>query len=285
MSRATPDEIAAAAQLACVLEASADKPGNVSPSRPFADTRYEDYLASAIVLGPVLAQAGRRPLGQTIDDAITATAQVTERNTNLGIVLLLAPLARAALRGGALREQVRAVLEETTVEDARTAYAAIRRATPGGLGSADSQDVRAEPTVTLLQAMSLAAERDAIASEWRSGFRLTFDVGGPALARARSDGLPWLDAVVECFLRLLAESPDTLIARKLGAGAAADVSCRARAALAAGGVRTGEGRAALHALDETLRDERNTRNPGTTADLTAAAIFVTLLEHGWRRGG
>ena len=135
--------MAAAGQLACLLEVSAPKPGNVSPGRHFHDTRYEDFLASAVAIGPALAAAGSRPLGATIHAAIDATARWTRSNTNLGIVLLLAPLARAAHREGAsLRDGLRGVLAETTVADAAEDYAAIRRARPGGLGASRARTSR-----------------------------------------------------------------------------------------------------------------------------------------------
>lgn len=280
----TGEEIAAAAQLACLLEVSAPKPGNVSPERHFHDTRYEDFLASAVAIGPALALAGGRPLGATIRAAMEATTRWTRSNTNLGIVLLLAPLARAAARtGGDLRSRVAAVLGETTVTDAAEAYAAIRLARPGGLGAASAEDVSAAPTVTLREAMALAAERDAVAREYTTGFALTFDVGVPALAGARRRGATWSDATVECFLALLAAVPDTHIARKLGPVEAERLSTRAREVAAAGGTASPEGRRALAALDAELRDQRNTRNPGTTADLTCAALFVVILEGGWDR--
>jgi triphosphoribosyl-dephospho-CoA synthase len=280
----TPAEVAAAGQLACLLEVSAPKPGNVSPERHFHDTRYEDFLASAVAIGPALAEAGTRPLGTTIRDAVEATFRWTRSNTNLGIVLLLAPLARAALRqGGALRERLGQVLTETTVGDAVEVYSAIRRARPGGLGEATAEDVAAAPTVTLREAMALAAERDAIAREYVTGFALTFDAAVPALRAARKDGLPWTDAVVEAYLILLDLSADTHIARKLGPVEAEAVSHRVRAVRAAGGTRTARGREALAALDAELRDPRNRRNPGTTADLTCAALFVVIIEGGWDR--
>jgi triphosphoribosyl-dephospho-CoA synthase len=280
----SPDEIAAAAQLACLLEVSAPKPGNVSPDRHFHDTRYEDFLASAVAIGPALATAGEVPLGTTIRAAVEATARWTGSNTNLGIVLLLAPLARAAARaGGTLRDRLAAVLDATTVADAAETYAAIRRAHPGGLGEASEEDVSAAPTVTLRKAMELAADRDAVAREYTNRFGLTFEVGAPALARARARGLAWTDATVECFLALLAATPDTHIARKLGRAEAERVTGWAREVAAAGGTATLEGRAALAALDAELRDPRNTRNPGATADLTCAALFVVIIEGGWDR--
>ena len=304
----TPASVAGAAQLACLLEASAPKPGNVSPGRPFADLRFEDFLASAVAIGEPLAGAGTRPVGATVRLAIDATRRWTRSNTNLGIVLLFAPLARAALLewpasasvaqafrpansgpGGpaasvasgfspTLRASLRRVLEATTVEDARDVYQAIRQAAPGGLGRVGGQDVADEPTATLLEVMCLAAQRDGIAQEYATAFETTFEAAVPTLIRTRLDGLPWDDAVVETFLTLLAAVPDTHVARRSGEVVAAGVSRRARAALDAGGVRSSEGRSAIDEMDRALRDPRHRGNPGTTADLTAAAIFVVLLD-------
>jgi triphosphoribosyl-dephospho-CoA synthase len=276
-------DVAAAAQLACLLEASAPKPGNVSPGRPFGDARYEDFLASAVAIGEPLGGAGTRRLGTTILHAIEATARRTRSNTNLGIVLLVAPLARAALctaevgGGGTLRAALRGVLAETNIDDARDVYAAIRLAAPGGLGRAAEQDVQNDPTVTLLDAMRLAADRDGIAREYADSFEATFEIGAPALERARADELDWSEAVVETFLTLLAARPDTHIARRGGAALAAQATRLAAEALAEGGVRSAAGLTAIDEMDRALRDERHHGNPGTTADLTAASIFVVLL--------
>ena len=277
-------DVAAAAQLACLLEVSAPKPGNVSPFASFRDATYEDFLASAAAIGPALLLAGERSLGATIRAGVEATARWAPSNTNLGLVLLLAPLAQAALRPGemSLRAQVASTLAATVVADARDAYVAIRSAAPGGLGRASEQDVASTPTATLREAMALARDRDAIAREYATDFETTFEIGTPGLRRALSDGLAWREAVVEVYLALLAASPDTHIARKLGLDAAVTIQRRARAVLDAGGVRTMSGRDAIAALDRELRDEANTLNPGATADLTGAAIYVVLLEGGWR---
>ena len=277
----TAADIAALAQLACLLEVSAPKPGNVSPGRHFADLTYEDFLTSAVAIGPAFTRVADQPVGETIRQAIEVTACWTKTNTNLGIVLLLAPLAKAAAiaSGGALRDAVRRVLDELTVGDARDVYTAIRRAKPGGLGRSDTQDVASEPDVTLLEAMRLAADRDGIAREYATGFAMTFERGAPTLARARADGLSWSDAIVETYLALLAHAIDTHIVRRTGVAAAERVSLLAREALEAGGVRSAAGREAIEGMDRAMRDARNSSNPGTTADLTAAAIFVTLISH------
>jgi triphosphoribosyl-dephospho-CoA synthase len=279
-----PSDVSAMVSIACLLEAGAPKPGNVSPGRPFHDMKYEDFAASALAIAPIVSRAGQRPLGETMRDALRATRRWTAANTNLGIVLLLTPLARALLSGirAPLRVQLEAVLEQTTVADAVEAYTGIREVGAGGMGSAEGQDLGATPTVTLLEAMKLAAGRDSVAGEYASAYALTFETGLPALRDARGMGLPWREAVVETYLTLLAATPDTLIARKLGRPAAEAVSHRAATIQKLGGVRTEAGRAALEQFDVELRDPHNRRNPGTTADLTCSAIFVALAVDGWK---
>ena len=278
-ARWSAEAVAGAAQLACVLEASAEKPGNITPRHDFADTSYEDMLRSAIAIGPELGRAAERGVGDTVLAAVRATRRVAGSNTNLGIALLLAPLARAALADGAaaalLCERVEEVLQALTLDDSGAAYAAIREAGAGGLDEPVEHDVRDAPTVALREAMALAAGRDSVASEYATGFTITFDIGLPALRRALAAGLGPRPATVEAFLELLAAVPDTLIARKRGADAAMRVSAGARGVLAAGGVRAGE---ALRRFDASLREPGNALNPGTTADLVTAVVFVALVE-------
>jgi triphosphoribosyl-dephospho-CoA synthase len=273
--------VARAAQLACVLEVSAEKPGNITPSHDFGDTSYEDMLHAGLALGAEMGRAGERGVGETVLAGVQATRAVAGANTNLGIALLLAPLARTALTGdggSAPRKRLREVLRALTVDDARAGYAAIRLSGAGGLEEVVEHDVRDEPHVTLREAMVAAAGRDAIAAEYAGDYAVTFELGLPALAAALGDGLRPRDAIVEVALRLLAAVPDTLIARKRGASAAERVAAGARRVLGAGGVRNAAGRAALAAFDASLREDGNALNPGTTADLVTAVLFVAVLE-------
>src|SRR3954463_8877756 len=158
------ETVAGAAQLACVLEASAEKPGNITPRHDFADTTYEDMLRSAIAVGPELGRAAERGVGETVLAAVRATRRVAGANTNLGIALLLAPLARAALLGATtLRDGVEDVLGALTLDDAGGAYEGIRPAGAGGLEEPVEHDVRSVPTVALREAMAAAADRDSVA--------------------------------------------------------------------------------------------------------------------------
>jgi triphosphoribosyl-dephospho-CoA synthase len=269
--------IARLVQAACLLEASAAKPGNVHPGRDFADTNFEDFLLSAVAIGPAFAREDGA-VGETVLAAVRETRIHVATNTNLGMILLLAPLARAAANAdGTLRERVRKVLAATTVEDARAVYAAIRLAAPGGLGKADEQDVSGEPTLTLRDAMTLAAERDSVAREYATDYDVTFRLGVPALRRARSAGFGWRAAAVESYLEVLAEVPDTLVARKGGVAVAQAISARAREVLGTAGAARAQ---ALEAFDAELRAKGNRLNPGTTADLVAAALFVALEAEG-----
>jgi triphosphoribosyl-dephospho-CoA synthetase len=157
----TADAVAGAAQLACVLEVSAQKPGNITPRHDFHDTTYEDMLRSAIAVGPELARAGERGVGDTVLAVVQAASRAARANTNLGIALLLAPLAQAALAGGPLRERLAATLGALGLADARAAYEAIRLAGAGGLAERVEHDVRSEPAVGLREAMASAAARAA----------------------------------------------------------------------------------------------------------------------------
>jgi len=277
--RADRQAVALAATLACVLEATAEKAGNVTVSRDFADARFADFVASALAIGPAIARARPGRVGRTVWEAVDAMRGVTETNTYLGVALLFAPIAAAvpSRPGGSLREGVAEVLKGLDRKDADWVYRTIRRVNPGGLGSSAEADVRQPARISLRQAMTLAADRDSIAREYVEDFRLTFEVGVPALNHALTGGLQILDAIVQAHLELMAAVPDTLIARKAGPAASREVAARARRVVEAGGVRTARGRAALDRLDHYLRSDGNRLNPGTSADLIAAALFVRLL--------
>jgi ribosomal protein S6--L-glutamate ligase len=263
--------------LAAVWEATARKAGNVHPAANFADVTYADFLLSAAAAAPEIGGSADRPLGDTILAAVRATRAVVRTNTNLGIVLLLAPLAKVP-DGRELRTGVREVLDRTTIEDAARVYEAIRLAAPGGLGRAKDQDVSAAPTLSLRDAMALAADRDLVARQYATGFADVFDLGVPALL----DGLRQFGrvepAVQHCQLGWLARHPDSLIVRKRGPDVAAEAGRRARAVLELGGIGTSEGRAAYAEFDQWLRADGHARNPGTTADLVTACLFVALRQ-------
>ena len=221
------------AQIACVLEATARKPGNVHRFCDFDDLDYLDFILSAAAVADPLDRARAEGVGASVLAAVEATKRVVATNSNLGLILLLAPLV-AVPSEESLGEGVLRVLESTTIDDARRVYRAIRLANPGGLGQAAEQDVRDEPTITLREAMVLAADRDLIARQYADGFAVVLGEGLPALRRRLNEGRPLETAIIGAFLDLLSRRPDSLIVRKAGAERAAEASRRAGEVLAAG---------------------------------------------------
>ena len=273
-SRLSRDLLAHHVQLACVLEVSAPKAGNITPAHDFADTTYTDMVRSGLALGPVFTRrrARRRGVGGLIADGVRATARIADANTNLGIVLLFAPLVRAEATRRAdepLRSAAERILDELDVDDAAAAFSAIVQAQPGGLGDAPEHDVRAPARVSLREAMAAAAHRDSIASEYATGYAIVFDIGLPLLADALRDGTGTLDAIASLHVGLLASHPDTLIERKAGAAAAQAVSAAAR--------EVRDGTLTPQEFDASLRGRDHRLNPGTTADLVAATLLVAML--------
>jgi triphosphoribosyl-dephospho-CoA synthase len=265
------------AQVACVWEATARKPGNVHRYRDFDDATYLDFVLSAAVIAPVLATACQRRVGETVLGCVRATRRVAATNTNLGIVLLLAPLASVP-PGEGLRAGVGRVLDGLDVEDARRAYEAIRLAKPGGLGAAPEQDVATEPTRTLREVMALAADRDAVARQYANGFQEVFATCAPALAEGLERTGTVEGAIIRAQLLTMACHPDTLIARKCGPAEAREAGERAARVLAAGWPGREAGRRELAGLDAWLRADGHARNPGATADLLTAGLCVLLRE-------
>jgi triphosphoribosyl-dephospho-CoA synthase len=277
------ESIGHCASLACILEATARKPGNVHPQARFADVDYVDFVLTAIAVGPVMELARDLGVGRTVLDAVRRCHRLVSSNTNLGMILLLAPLA-AVPAEATCEDGISDVLGRLDVDDARLVYEAIRTAKPGGLGQVSEQDVASEPTMDLLSAMRLAAERDLVARQYANGFREVLGVGVQDLIASEESGLPWDQAVVRCHLGLMARFPDTLIARKRGQAEACESAERAAAVLDAGWPAGRHSLRLFERLDEWLRAGGHARNPGTTADLVAASLFVALREGRMKAG-
>lgn len=273
-------------QLACILEAATPKPGNVHPGQSFDDLTYQDFVKSAAAIAPVFGKAASRSIGRTVLEAVSATRRIVGKNTNLGIILLLAPLAATprvarknagtALGRRELRKLLRQRLAALTRRDAKHFYEAIRLASPGGMGTVEEGDLRDTPTGSVLEMMALARRRDLVARQYCSAFREVLDDGLPALTRALARGLDLEQAVILCHLSFLSRHGDSLIARKCGAAASQEAARRARQVVEADWPAGRGSNRRLSALDRWLRSDGNQRNPGTSADLTAAVLFLAL---------
>lgn len=279
MTNSAPLTIRAAATLACIYEVTARKPGNVHPGSDFDDTTtYTAFINSAVLSGPILGRARDVGVGQSVLDAVRETRAAVRTNTNLGTLLLLAPLA-AVSPDQTLAEGVGDVLKKLTRTDTWSVYEAITLSGAGGLGRSDEADVFDEvPTLlTLVDAMRLAADRDLVARQYTNQFADVFRVAD-WITEALHSALCLSDAIVYTHVRQLASQPDSLIQRKCGPQIAREATGRAAAVLKRGSPDDATYRQALSELDAWLRADGNRRNPGTTADLIAAGLFVLLRE-------
>lgn len=267
-----------AATLAVIYEVTAPKPGNVHRGADFEDVTYVDFLHSAVVIGPVLGCVKELGVGAAVLEAVRATRDAVGTNTNLGTLLLIAPLA-AVPNGVRHSEGIGRVLRELTYDDTRHVYEAIRVSAAGGLGRAAEADVHEEPPaeLSLVDAMRLASDRDSVARQYCYGFADVFEIAN-RIAEGLDRGRSLDTTIVDEHIRQLALEVDSLILRKCGRQVAEQARAMAKRVLDAGSPGDEKYERGLEDFDFWLRSDGHRRNPGTTADLIAAGLFVLLRE-------
>ncbi len=290
-------EIAQAVQIASLLEASAAKPGNVYPNKCFKDLNYHHFLFSSAAVFPAFLDLENKSVGEIILEGVKQTHSFIKTNTNLGILLLIAPLAAAYVNlrkkdlinsadkkelKKLLKQETNFILKNLTKKDAKLVYQAINYSKAGNLNKVEEGDIKNEVELTLYQAMKLAQNRDKIAAEYVNGFSLTFDFAYPVFKKNLKKFSKLDEAIIQSYLEILAKYPDTLIARKWGNDFAVKISEKAKKLLKKlkditdYKVREEE----IKKFDKYLRSKNEKINPGTTADFTAAVIFVAILISG-----
>ncbi|MGR9073043.1 MAG: triphosphoribosyl-dephospho-CoA synthase [Gammaproteobacteria bacterium] len=267
-------------RFACETELQAFKPGNVSVYSEGHDMSVEDFRVSATVSAEPLSDPAYS-LGERIYYAVKATRDAVGCNTNLGIVLLCAPLIEAAetlRKEDSLRSALARVLDRASVRDAQWVYRAISLASPGGLGEADEQDVRKKPTVTLGRAMAMAADKDRIAYQYRTSYKDIFDF---AIFRYNWALNRWGEhkwAATAVYSGLLCQLPDSHIERKYGNQFTEMVTSAMTVVdgmlLTTDRPEPMEG--ILYRIDADFKAAGI--NPGTTADMTVGTILAVELE-------
>lgn len=285
------DEIAKIAQIASALEVSGyPKPGNVHRTRNYDDMVFEEFIISGIVIGDTIRKATKNvniknpSLGKYILDAVKETDKWIKNNTNLGIVMMTIPIACATAISNnfdEIRFNVVKLMKSTSVEDACDLYDAINIANAGGMGNQDEYDVANESAKEELRAnkqtmwdvLKISTPWDRLASELTSDMPVVFEIGFPTYHNLKKE-VSLNDACVLTFLKILSEVPDTLISRKYGDRKANEISNKAKDLLKF--KNNNEFKNKLKEFDDYLY--KNKFNPGTTADLTAASIFVSYLK-------
>ncbi|MBK8817454.1 MAG: triphosphoribosyl-dephospho-CoA synthase [Methylococcaceae bacterium] len=276
----TPQVLAQLYRQACEIELQAFKPGNVSVYADGHDMTVSDFeISSEVSSEPICCPS--YTLGEKIYHAVKATREAVGCNTNLGIILLCAPIIQAAsdLSGGlSLQQSLNRVLATTTVSDADWVFKAIALAAPGGLGKSSEQDVHQAPSVTLQQAMKIASDRDRIALQYVNDYKDIFDF---AVLRYNAWLSQWKDsswAAVFVYAELLSQFPDSHIERKHGKKHTESVAASMRQFLETFDQATDpeQCKQTLHRLDTEFKSIGV--NPGTTADMTVATILSVLIE-------
>lgn len=259
-------------------ELSALKPGNVHTFAPGHGMQVWHFEKSADVSAPFVADP-RLGVGARIWGGMEASFAVAGCNTNLGILLLTTPLARAAdseIEGDGLRSRLRRVLAALDLDDARHAFKAIALANPAGLGHVEIEDVSKPPSMSFLEAMRLAAGRDRISRAYVTDYEDVFEMALPTLVEARTSDVPRGFDVTMVHMALLSTFPDSHIARKHGPDIAMEVMAEAQVLRANWTpYASPTARAALLDFDQNLK--RRGINPGTTADFVVATLFAAEL--------
>lgn len=267
------------ASLACALEVVAPKPGNVNRLADFEDTTLKDFLISGQILGTCIDRGAQHSVGHVIRDVVETTRAAVGVNTNLGLALLICPLARCVQMFGRIdRQTVGNVLGLMDADDAADVWAAIGIASPGGLGEVEHYNLADSAPNDLLAAMRLAAERDLVARQYVSEFSMVLDVVTPRLVQS-TQRLGSLDlGIVRTQIGLIAEYGDSLILRKCGEEIDHQAQIRATQIRDLWDQQNDVGlvEPMLAELDFWMRSDGNRRNPGTTADLIGAGLFVGL---------
>ena len=272
--------IAEAFWRACVTELEALKPGNVSVYADGHGMQAEDFLSSAEHCAGIMADPNLS-VGERIFRGVEATRAAVNCNTNLGILLLCAPLAQAVIKdeGDSLQDKLQQVLQNLSVNDTDWVFRAIRLAEPGGLGDSEQHNVQHAAAAPLLDVMAFAAERDRIAYQYVHDFGDVFNIGLPLLQRHLLRGVELKWAVVGVFLNFLAKFPDSHIMRKFGAHCAEQVYKNAQdwQSVYNSYVQPEQSLELLLGWDRQLKQQDI--NPGTSADLTVATLFVQGLKN------
>lgn len=296
-------KIADLAQLAAILETSSFKPGNVDPLHDFGGTSYGDFLSGSIAIGSAIGdsailgfKAGKGEIslseigiGGNIKKAVSDVRKSHRGgNTHLGIAMLFVPISSAVgiciaknsnfnkslIRGlrprsfeskaFELRKNMKEIIKNSTIDDSINFYNAIKIANAGGL-----KGKLIERNIPFHELMKISAKKDRIAEELSNGMRVVFYTGLPYLKKFYEESKDVREAITRTYLQTLAEFPDTLIAKKAGLEIAKKISKNAKLVL--------KGKKNIEDLDRELRSGDNELNPGTTADIVAASVFVWFL--------
>jgi len=275
----TPTQLAQAYKNACMGELQALKPGNVHAFSDGHGMTIQDFIQSADVTAEPIARAGFS-VGERVFYSVEATQKAVGQNTNLGMLLLCAPLLHAASTLQAdqsLWSQLNQTLNQLSIDDAVWVAKAIVLANPGGLGASDQHDVHEAPAVSLLEMMRSAQDKDRISWQYANAFQdiVGFGVNLYADALLKWENAAW--ATTALYLGFLTRYADTHVLRKHGEQIANLLMQEAKE-IESNYWSTRNPKLMQKQLlvwDASLKARKI--NPGTSADLTVATLLASDL--------
>ena len=269
------DDLKSAYLFSCKKDIELIKPGNVNLLSSHKDTKAQDYLDSAILSSKELFNQNYS-LGKRILESVNVTRSQVNVNTNLGIILLCAPVIQSYIdfNNLDLREGIKKTLSTTSIKDTHDLCAAINISSPGGLGDSDMYDTASYPNASIKQIMDYSQEYDRISYQYSHNFSDIFDFIIPKLEllNQRYESLDISLSLL--FIEILAKIPDSHISRKFGDKIAKKTSNNAHDLLK---ILDREHdpdylAKALNNLDYEYK--KKGINPGTTADLLVASLMI-----------
>lgn len=279
-------DIMKASQIACCLEVSSFKPGNVHRNKDYDDIKYHHFLNSGVAFGDIIYKASKDPLniGQYIKLAVIESKKWSPSNANLGIIMLHTPIATTTgqmeeFNINTLKKEIKNTVKNTTTDDAIAVYDAIEIAMPNinppkegpDAQKNDAKQELREKNLTLYDVFKISSSWDSISYEWTKGFNISFE-GYNLLNKYYKQYNNINLATTKTFLNILSNHPDTLIARKKDENTSKMVSDKAKEVL------NNFNEESLLKFDKFLSNEGNKLNPGTTADLIASSLMIFLLD-------
>ena len=278
--QADPSPLAVHYWTACQVELLALKPGNVHRYAGGHGMTVDHFLASAYATAPKLTDS-MLSLGERVLHSVIATRDAVSMNTNLGVILLCAPLAVAAEKAsaGTLQQTVDDVIRESDVQETELIFRAIRMAAPSGLSTAEVNDVRERARQGIYAIMKSAESKDMIARQYATGFADVFEVGLNEVDEGVAQNLNQRDLAVRVYLGFLSRIPDTHIARQFGRTVAEDIRSEANSLYAEFCKLNSTQLMYDRLMDYDANWKSREVNPGTSADLTVATLFAYQIKN------
>ena len=260
---------------ACKKDVELIKPGNVSINSPHLDTNAQDYLDSSILSAKELFQ-DKYGLGERILQSVKITRSKINVNTNLGIVLLCAPIIQACVNYNSfgLREGIKQTLLSATYQDTHDLCMAISLSSPGGLGRSDMYDVSTNPSISIKQMMDYSAKYDRISYQFSHNYSDILDFIIPRLIILNEKHNSLDVSLSILFIEILAKIPDSHISRKYGDKIAKKTSNNASDLLKILDRENSPDYIANELNNLDYEYKKKGINPGTTADLLVASLMI-----------